>query len=481
MHGIYQRQRLVAIISVLLIAGFFGTSIASYLVSLSSLRSEIVTRGLPLTSDNIYSEIQKDLLHPVFISSMMASNTFLRDWALAGEQDVETLSKYLREVRDKYGTFTSFFVSEKTRKYYYFDGILKEIREDEPRDAWYFRVRSMTKDFETNVDPDLANGDALTVFTNYKVFDYSGNFIGAAGVGITVTQFMEIIEEYQQKYQRHVYFANKEGKVIIGGSQHKDESNELAKREGISEILPDILAADSGVFFYKWHGESILLNMRFIPELGWYLFVEQVEGEAAGSIWTTLLVNLFICAIITAIVLFATGFTIRKYQDRLEIMATCDKLTGLLNRQAFDLLFEQALKDADREKTPLALIMIDIDYFKKINDAYGHIAGDRLLKAIADCLREPLRKGDPLCRWGGEEFLVLLRDCGVDDAIRLAEKLRESVQQTTFFEEHPDTRVTISLGVGQYREGETVMTLSDRVDQALYAAKNAGRNCVKTA
>lgn len=157
------KYKLVAAISILLIAGFLVTSLARFFVSRASLRSEIVLNELPLTSDNIYSEIRHDLLRPVFISALMATDAFLRDWVLSGESDVRLVVKYLKEIQTQHDTFTSFFVSEESRNYYHADGVLKTISPNEPRDAWYFRVRAMTGDYEINVDPDLANKDAMTI------------------------------------------------------------------------------------------------------------------------------------------------------------------------------------------------------------------------------------------------------------------------------------------------------------------------------
>ena len=113
------KKRLISILSLLLVSGFLITSLASYYTARSTLRSRIEQSELPLTSDNIYSEIQRDLLRPVFISSLMATDTFLRDWVLNGEHGNNQITKYLKEIKSKYNTFTSFFVSEKTRRYYY--------------------------------------------------------------------------------------------------------------------------------------------------------------------------------------------------------------------------------------------------------------------------------------------------------------------------------------------------------------------------
>ncbi|MBT6883732.1 MAG: hypothetical protein HOA30_06700, partial [Rhodospirillaceae bacterium] len=142
----------MAIIALILVAGFVTTSLLSYQVSKANLRDALIGNELPLTSDNIYSEIQRDLLRPVFVSSMMADDTFVRDLLLDGEQNPDKMTRYLDEIRKKYGMFTSFLVSEKTRNYYHYKGITQVIDENDPADAWYFRVRDMQATHELNVD-----------------------------------------------------------------------------------------------------------------------------------------------------------------------------------------------------------------------------------------------------------------------------------------------------------------------------------------
>lgn len=155
MHN--RKLRFVAILTILLGAGFITTCFISYYVAHDSISSQIAETTLPLTSDNIYSEIQRDLLRPIFISSLMAQDTFVRDWTLAGEQDERAIIRYLKEIQKRYGTVTSFFVSDKTRKYYHSTGVLKKVSESDPQDAWYFRVQKMHDDYEVNVDTDTAD------------------------------------------------------------------------------------------------------------------------------------------------------------------------------------------------------------------------------------------------------------------------------------------------------------------------------------
>ena len=214
--GIGDRRRLIALIASLLTLGFAGTSFFGFMASRQALEASIADNELPVTSDTVYSEIQRDLVRPILISSMMASDTFLRDWILAGEKTPAEMIKYLGQVRTKYDAFTSFMVSERTRIYYQSDRILKKVSGSEDRDVWYFRVRLMKTPYEINVDRDLAHADTLTVFINYRVLDYHGRFIGAAGVGINVAAISGMTAEYRQKYGRSVYFVDKDGNIVAG-------------------------------------------------------------------------------------------------------------------------------------------------------------------------------------------------------------------------------------------------------------------------
>nr|HPJ39783.1 sensor domain-containing diguanylate cyclase [Spirochaetota bacterium] len=399
----YNKKRLIGILSVVLVSGFLITSLASYYVARSTLRSRIEHSELPLTSDNIYSEIQRDLLRPVFISSLMATDTFLRDWVLNGERGNNHITKYLKEIKLKYNTFTSFFVSEKTRRYYYAGGILKKVRPDEPRDAWYFRVREMDTLYEINVDPDMANRDAMTIFVNYKVYGYNNNYIGATGVGLTVSAVKKLIESYQARYERTVYFINSKGKIVLHGSAFSRTSRNIRGTPGISEHSTEILSKKSSTFSYQHRGNTVHVNTRFIPEFQWYLVVEQTEAKAIADIRNALIVNLALCVLITLVVIFLTNIAISYYQKRLEKMATIDSLTETYNRYAFETLFSQIIRELQREHEPVSIVLFDLDLFKDVNDKYGHLAGDSVIRGVAGVVQDSIRDSDVLCRWGGEE------------------------------------------------------------------------------
>lgn len=166
----------------------------------------------------------------------------------------------------------------------------------------------------------------------------------------------------------------------------------------------------------------------------------------------------------------------KKMEQQLYKLSITDPLTNVYNRRHFIHMIEQEIERSGRTGLPFSIIMIDIDHFKKVNDRFGHAAGDQVLKNLVDLIEQRIRKTDCLARWGGEEFILLLSDTPVENAAILAEDMRERLSQMN----NPGVgRVTASFGAAGYCPGETVDTLVQRADSLLYDAKAAGRNCVR--
>nr|WP_315483381.1 sensor domain-containing diguanylate cyclase [uncultured Undibacterium sp.] len=472
-------------ISLILILGFMAVLATSYLVSKDALRRGLSENMLPITGDNIYSEIQKDILRPVFVSAQMANDTFVRDWILDGEQDGAQISRYLKEIKLKNNAISSFFVSDVTRNYYYPDGLLKSVSETEVRDQWFFRVKNLKAAYETNVDIDMANQDSMTIFTNYRVLDYNGKFLGAVGIGLTLNTMKHLIDTYQSRFQRKIYFVDKKGNLVLSGSSFKQKKVNISTLPGLDQIAKQILANtknESLHLEYTLDNESIYLNSRFIPELGWHLLVEQNLESELKPLQKLLLVNAAIGFGITIAVLLIVLFSVRRYQNRIEKSAATDPLTKLLNRQAFDFVFQQAILDSERSRQTLCVALMDIDHFKKINDKHGHLVGDHVLREIAAISRRSLRESDVICRWGGEEFLLLLKNCSLEKATSIAENLRSTIAANDFSRTTDLTKgrlsLTVSMGVAECKAQESEDSVFERADVALYQAKENGRNSV---
>jgi len=167
-------------------------------------------------------------------------------------------------------------------------------------------------------------------------------------------------------------------------------------------------------------------------------------------------------------------------QKKLQEIATHDTLTNLLNRYEILNVLQDEFHRALREQNPISTIMLDIDFFKNINDAYGHGVGDEVLVEVALRLNRILRRYDKVGRYGGDEYLVVLPNCSMRSATQIAERLRRAVSQEKIETEAGIIGVTISVGCAS-SENESIQSIADLVknsDKAMYHAKNMGRNCV---
>lgn len=159
-----------------------------------------------------------------------------------------------------------------------------------------------------------------------------------------------------------------------------------------------------------------------------------------------------------------------------EYLSTVDKLTDTYNRRTLDHYMHCEFEKAKRYAHSLTFILLDVDYFKSINDTYGHLIGDTILQTISEILKQILRKSDIFGRYGGDEFLIICSQADENAAVTLAYKIKQQIENYLF---PHTTSVTLSLGIAEYRDEETPEALFHRADQALYLAKNDGRNCIK--
>jgi diguanylate cyclase (GGDEF)-like protein len=180
-----------------------------------------------------------------------------------------------------------------------------------------------------------------------------------------------------------------------------------------------------------------------------------------------------------------TELALRESEETLRLQAITDSLTGLYNRMHFNKLLEDEMRKASRYSRPLSVIMLDIDHFKRINDSFGHITGDRVIKMVAVVTKEQTRATDSPARYGGEEFVVLLPETSVESAAVIAERIRRKIEATVLQTEEHTISITASFGVSDFNvkthEKHHEIVSSEFIanaDQALYMSKNTGRNRV---
>jgi len=172
------------------------------------------------------------------------------------------------------------------------------------------------------------------------------------------------------------------------------------------------------------------------------------------------------------------GRRILDLQEKLQYSATHDALTGILNRGAILNELEKLASRSSRENTPLSIGMLDIDYFKRVNDTYGHLAGDEILKEVCNRVMSCLRNYDLVGRYGGEEILVLTPGADQSQALLIFERIRKSICEQKMLSDEVDLTVSVSIGISTYGEDMTPKMLIQAADDALYRAKERGRNQV---
>ncbi len=159
--------------------------------------------------------------------------------------------------------------------------------------------------------------------------------------------------------------------------------------------------------------------------------------------------------------------------------ALVDSLTGVLNRTAYSMSLEQTVREFQRYEEPTVLAVVDIDHFKSFNDLYGHKVGDNILRLVATSLSNSIRPSDLVFRYGGEEFVILLKRISMDAAKQVADKMRQNIESLYLLHEGKKLGVTVSLGLTSLQKTDSEETLFKRADQAMYSAKQSGRNCIK--
>lgn len=468
-------SKIVIIITALLLVLSISISLINFVVSLNAKQHELKHRSLPLSVENIYTEIQRNIIEPNLISSMMAHDTFVKDWLHHQETDHSKIQTYLASIQQKYGMFLTFLVSEKTQNYYSQNGFVEKLTTTDPDNAWYFRFKQQSEHHEINLDYNDQLHNSMIMFINHKIYDDNQKLLGATGIGMEMTYIDGILKLFRENYQFTVFFTNPDGEVILR-ERNNNPLQRLSDNPALNALKPEILNNTNKTLEYNDQGEQFLLKSQFIPELNAYLVVQAKLDDFTKDVRQTFFVNLSISLVITLIVTFIILAMIRRFNKKLQYLARNDTLTQLKNRRAFNDDFGKFLSLSKRHQQTLSVIFFDIDNFKTINDEFGHQVGDQVLIRIAELLNQRFRQEDLIARWGGEEFVIALLNTTENQAYELAEIFRNQVEQDTSLQaicRHP---VTISIGVTEYVIPDDSDAIFRRLDNAMYQAKRAGKN-----
>jgi len=472
------KYKIVIIISFLLLTLSIGSSLLNYKISMNATQNQLKTQSLPLSVDNIYTEIQKHMIEPFLVASMMAHDTFVKDWLIQEENNVQKIQKYLDSIKNKYGMLATFLVSQKSKNYYTHNGLIEQIDEQNPTNKWYFEFKDAPHEHEINLDLNEHLANTLIMFINFKMLDDNFNYLGAAGVGIEISYINDMLKMFKDVYKLKVSFLDENANIILSEEHNQDKIINLDSISELSKYKDTILSKNTHIIEYEKDGYTHLLNTKYIEELNIYLLVEARLDNFTKDTKNTFYLNMTISLLLTLIITLITIAVISQHNKKLEKLINYDSLTQIPNRRNFKEKFEYLLLLKKRNNQPLSLLFIDLDNFKKINDNFGHKTGDDILKEFSSLLKHNIRKADIYARWGGEEFVIAFVDTPTEGAVKISNKLREIIQKDEKIKDLISTSLTISCGATQCLEDDTINTIIQRADQAMYNAKKSGKNKV---
>jgi diguanylate cyclase (GGDEF)-like protein len=346
------------------------------------------------------------------------------------------------------------------------------------REEEFFQIHRDRPDEGLFISRPMLHRGVYSLVLSRRLNDAEGRFAGVVAGSIRFSYFHDLFGHLHLGQNDIITVLRHDGTVIMRTPFDLDViGKNIGKSPTMARALSEPSGWSSGVGAVDgvarlrvWRGDQPLIVLVGKP---WSDILSLWHKEAIR-----------IAAIMLALIAFVLGVTLflageigrrARAEDKLEELATTDALTGLKNRRKFDAEIESEWRRAQRQKTPLALLMIDADHFKSYNDTFGHQAGDQVLIGIGICISDAVRRaGDCTARYGGEEFAVLLPGLSPAEALSMAETIRLKVQQ---WADGPTT-TTVSIGIASVTPNATMewSELIEIADKALYMAKAEGRN-----
>ncbi|TCO69074.1 sensor domain-containing diguanylate cyclase [Marinisporobacter balticus] len=474
-----EKYKINLFISIIIVIAFITTMFINY-KTYSKLITEDIKNISKLTGTNIYSEINNELIKPVFVSLTMANDSFLKQWlykeqtASNKEAHLKSLKDYLKGMEVKYDYNSVFLVSDKTNNYYHYNGIHKVINENDAHDKWYYNFINSNNTYVLDVDNDEADNNILTVFVNCRIEDEKNQLMGTTGVGLKMNQLQTILKNFEKNYVLEAFLIDDQGVVQVHTDYRLIEKLNIYDDYNIGQFKDAIIANTSAIetFRFKKDGIDGYLITRYIDELGWYLVIKKDTSALRKAFTSQLATNLIAFIIVVSSVVLSTNKLIDHHRLQMTKMAITDQMTQLPNRRGFNQALNKWLKNHQSNKIGFSVLIYDIDNFKSINDKHGHVFGDSVVVSIGNYVKDFIADRGMIARWGGDEFSGILYG-NIEEAKECISTLIGQINNESKFSEF---NITISIGLTHVRDLDTVDTIISRADQGLYIAKSRGKN-----
>lgn len=455
---------------VICIAGYFAIS------DLASSQSQQQQQSV----SPIFGLIESELVEPLHIAKTLDKIGVYKEYFKVDLPEEEPLVAQLKQYNELFDL--EFYVAhEKSRKQYNSDGRVFDLIEGQV--IWYFALKDET---DSDIQAVLGKREDVHLYIDVRQYDDKGNFIGFVGVGKSLKDFIKSFDQYKSEYGHEFIFVNNRDEIVLSSradllptnSERSDGTigiKDISDLSWYSEFTSKTTNTVEPSIVVSGKDGDILVSELSIESLNWSLYLltplsaRQQEVNQLFAVYAGVgMLSLFF---LYKVVYSAVSFYINKMSRKFNY----DPLTNLSNRQYASLFFTRSRRDSRQT----AILLLDLDHLKKVNDAHGHHAGDEIIKSIAQCICDNVRPQDLVVRWAGQQFVIIMTGVEKNEAEATAENCRAAIQSHSITIDSSFVSVTASIGVSYSRDlGDSLDLMIEWSTQAMEKAKAAGKNKV---
>ena len=428
----------------------------------------------------LYSLITNEIVRPLTIAQFMANDKFLINYAQQKQVERTILLDYISSLSKQF-QLLSFIALEQHNLM--LDANNKKTSLADKDAEWFYRLK--------NIDllqfADIGNAANPHLYFDVKIMSDKQEFLGFAGVAVDLDRFAKTFTQFYKRFGFEVFFVDENDNITLSSSalmktDSHHRKNELVNINSLDWYQSYLQQQDTSKTsiennFARYIETKFIISQLPLKALNWRVFIVAPEASQQSEYWQLFLSKLIIFILLSFVLYYLFHIAINYFKLNLVKDSETDHLTKLPNRSFIHWKYSQLNEEHDG----VCVVIADIDNFKIINDSYGHLVGDDVLKIIAKKLVESLRNIDLAGRWGGEEFIILLPDTTAEQAVEIIDRIRENIADIPFSYASVDQtfNITVSFGISDSSlAGIPLKEIISKADKALYQAKENGRNQV---
>ena len=453
---------------------------------------EIFTRSTQQQQEAIlplFSLITSEIIRPITVSKYMASDPFLLDYIQQDKINNGVVFNYITSISKQFDSL-SFIAMEKHQLL--FDSNKKVVPLTRKDSEWYYRL----KEIQNNEFTDIGDSENPHLFFDVKMFNDQKEFLGFIGLAVDLDHFAKKFKKFENNFGFEVYFVDESGHITLSSSNimktvshHRRENltniNELEWYQNYqkSSNKSDAHTSDENIesttnnSLFNFAEDELIISQIPLKELNWRVFIVAPPITKQSAYWQLFIQKLVFFLFISFALYYVFILCVKNFRTSLVQDSKTDYLTQLPNRDFIHWKYSQL----SEEHSHVSVVLADIDNFKDLNDTYGHLFGDDVLKVIAKQLGKNLRNFDLVGRWGGEEFIFIFPDTTAKQAQEIVERIRLKIAKIPFTTSSTSKKFNVTVSFGVCNSDLANVELEDilaKADKALYNAKANGRNQV---